>query len=61
MPAQFMNAKQTAEYLNMSMTWVYRDAPKLGLTPYKFGRGRSAKLQFKITDVRAWAQQQKLG
>lgn len=28
MPAQFMNAKQTAEYLNMSITWVYRDAPK---------------------------------
>lgn len=56
-----MNAKQTAQYLNMSITWVYRDAPKLGLTPYKFGNGRSAKLQFKITDVHAWARQQKLG
>ncbi|MEU6198616.1 hypothetical protein [Streptomyces sp. NPDC047061] len=61
MPAQYMNAKQTAEYLNMSITWVYRDAPKLGLVPYKFGNGRSAKLQFKITDVHAWARQQKLG
>ncbi|MEU6814634.1 helix-turn-helix domain-containing protein [Streptomyces sp. NPDC046860] len=56
-----MNAQQTAEYLNMSITWVYRDARKLGLVPYKFGQGRSAKLQFKITDVQAWAQQQKLG
>ncbi|MFF7474683.1 hypothetical protein [Streptomyces sp. NPDC008092] len=61
MPTQFMNAKQTAEYLNMSITWVYRDAPKLGLVPYKFGSGRSAKLQFKIADVQAWARQQKLG
>ncbi|GHE06542.1 helix-turn-helix transcriptional regulator [Streptomyces alanosinicus] len=61
MPTQFMNVKQTAQYLNMSITWVYRDAPKLGLVPYKFGRGRSAKLQFKISDVQAWAQQQKLG
>ncbi|MEU9993394.1 hypothetical protein AB0E10_42985 [Streptomyces sp. NPDC048045] len=55
-----MNTQQTAEYLNMSMTWVYRDAPKLGLIPYKFGNGRSAKLQFKITDMHAWARQQKL-
>ncbi|MEU6284801.1 hypothetical protein [Streptomyces sp. NPDC047028] len=61
MPVQFMNAKQTAEYLNMSITWVYRDAPKLGLVPYKFGQGRSAKLQFKVSDVHAWAHQQKLG
>ncbi|MFF4117101.1 hypothetical protein ACFY0P_27050 [Streptomyces sp. NPDC001714] len=61
MPTQFMSAKQTAEYLNMSITWVYRDAPKLGLVPYKFGNGRSAKLQFKITDVHAWARQHRLG
>lgn len=60
MPAQFMNVKETAEYLNMSPTWVYRDAPKLGLVPYKFGRGRSAKLQFRTTEVQAWAVQQKL-
>ena len=53
MPAQFMDARQTAEYLNMSLTWVYRDAPGLGLVPYKFGRGRNAKLQFKISDVQA--------
>lgn len=48
MPACFMNAQQTAEYLNMSLTWVYRDAPKLGLISYKFGHGRSSKLQFKF-------------
>ncbi len=61
MATRFMNAKQTAEYPNMSLTWVYRDAPQLGLVPYKFGNGRSAKLQFKTADVHAWAHQQKLG
>lgn len=61
MPASFMNARQTAEYLNMSITWVYRDAPKLGLQPYKFGHGPSAKLQFKISEVHAWARQQRHG
>ncbi|MET8210438.1 helix-turn-helix domain-containing protein [Streptomyces sp. NPDC005373] len=61
MPPRFMDAKQTAEYLNMSLTWVYRDAPRLGLAVYKFGAGRNAKLQFKVSDVDAWARQQRLG
>ncbi|WP_406379337.1 2Fe-2S iron-sulfur cluster-binding protein [Streptomyces sp. NBC_01618] len=30
MPAEFMDAKATAEYLNMSISWVYRDAPCSG-------------------------------
>ncbi|WP_327657096.1 helix-turn-helix transcriptional regulator [Streptomyces sp. NBC_00483] len=61
MPPQFMDAKQTSEYLNMSVTWVYRDAPRLGLAAYKFGTGRNAKLQYKVSDVDAWARQQRLG
>ncbi|MDF6040887.1 helix-turn-helix domain-containing protein [Streptomyces sp. JH14] len=58
MPAEFMDAKTTAEYLNMSISAVYRDA--LGLVPYKFGRGRNAKIQFKVSEVMAWVRQQKL-
>ncbi|MEU1459013.1 MULTISPECIES: helix-turn-helix domain-containing protein [Streptomyces] len=61
MPTQFMDVKETAEYLNMSVAWVYREAPGLGLVPYKFGRGRNAKIQFKISDLQAWLKQQKLG
>jgi predicted DNA-binding transcriptional regulator AlpA len=57
--AQFMDVKQTAEYLNMSVAWVYRDAPKLGLIPYKFGRGRNAKIQFKVSELQAWLKQRK--
>lgn len=58
MATQFMDVKQTAEYLNMSVPWVYREAPRLGLVSYKFGRGRNAKIQFKISDVLAWVKQQ---
>ncbi|MGY0488324.1 helix-turn-helix domain-containing protein [Streptomyces sp. WG-D5] len=57
---EFMDVKQTAEYLNMSVAWIYRDAPNLGLAPYKFGRGRNAKIQFRVAEVKAWARQQRL-
>ncbi|WP_405902123.1 helix-turn-helix domain-containing protein [Streptomyces sp. NBC_00656] len=58
MGVQFMDVKQVAEYLNMSVQWVYREAPKVGLKPYRFGNGRNAKIQFKIADVQAWVRQQ---
>ncbi len=60
MSAQFMDVKQTAEYLNMSVPWVYREAPRLGLIPYKFGRGRNAKIQFRVSEVQSWLKQQKV-
>lgn len=60
MAPYLMDAKETANFLNMSVTWVYRDAPRLGLRPYKFGRGRNAKIQFKTDDVLKWLEQQKV-
>lgn len=60
MPEQFMSVKQTAEYLNMSATWVYREALRVGLVPYRFGAGRNAKLQFKVSEVQTWVRQQRL-
>ncbi|MEV6210442.1 helix-turn-helix domain-containing protein [Kitasatospora sp. NPDC051914] len=54
-----MDAKQTAEYLNMSVPWVYREAARVGLVPYRFGRGRNAKPQFKVVEVQAWIKQQR--
>ncbi|WP_316527579.1 helix-turn-helix transcriptional regulator [Kitasatospora brasiliensis] len=60
MSEQFMSAKQAAEYLNMSVAWVYREAPRVGLVPYRFGSGRNAKLQFKVSEVQAWVRQQRL-
>ncbi|WP_329486625.1 helix-turn-helix domain-containing protein [Kitasatospora sp. NBC_01246] len=60
MPGQFMSVKETAEYLNMSVAWVYREAPRVGLVPYRFGVGRNGKLQFKVSEVQAWVKQQRL-
>ncbi|MGK4579581.1 helix-turn-helix domain-containing protein [Kitasatospora sp. HPMI-4] len=60
MPQLFMSVKETAEYLNMSVPWVYREAPRVGLAPYRFGHGRNAKLQFKVSEVQAWVKQQRL-
>jgi excisionase family DNA binding protein len=60
MPTQFMTAKELAEYLNMSVVWVYRESERRGLTPYKFGAGRNAKIQFKVSEVEAWIGQQQL-
>lgn len=60
MVPQFMSVREIAEYLNMSVPWVYREAPRAGLVPYRFGSGRNAKLQFKVSDVHAWVKQQRM-
>ncbi|MET9431696.1 hypothetical protein [Streptomyces sp. NPDC003036] len=60
MKAHFMDARETAEFLNMSVAWVYRDAAKCGLRGYKFGGGRNAKLQFDVDEVKRWAKQRRL-
>ncbi|GLW55452.1 helix-turn-helix transcriptional regulator [Kitasatospora phosalacinea] len=59
MVSQFMDAKQTAEYLNVSLSWLYREAAGVGLVAYRFGQGRNAKLQFKVSEVQAWIKQQR--
>ncbi|WP_425574197.1 helix-turn-helix domain-containing protein [Streptomyces hebeiensis] len=55
-----MDAQQTARYLNMSLTWIYRDARRCGLKPYRFGNGKNAKIQFKTIDVLKWLEQQRV-
>ncbi len=60
MDRNFMSVKETAKYLNMSVPWVYREAVRAGLVPYRFGSGRNAKLQFKVAEVQAWVKQQRL-
>ncbi|MFE4550727.1 helix-turn-helix domain-containing protein [Streptomyces sp. NPDC056785] len=55
-----MDTSQVAAMLNMSTSWVYREASKLGLKGYKLGRGRNAKVLYKKTEVSKWLEQQKL-
>ncbi|WP_019546558.1 helix-turn-helix domain-containing protein [Streptomyces sulphureus] len=54
MTSQFMDVKQTAEYLNVSVQWLYREASTVGLRKYRFGTGRNAKIQFDVDEVRRW-------
>jgi transposase len=55
-----MNTSEVAVMLNMSTSWVYREASKLGLKGYKLGRGRNSKILYKRAEVFKWLEQQKL-
>jgi transposase len=55
-----MDTNELATMLNMSASWVYREAAKLGLKGYKLGKGRNAKVMYKKADVLKWLEQQKI-
>ncbi|WP_316683994.1 helix-turn-helix domain-containing protein [Streptomyces spongiicola] len=55
-----MDTSEVATMLNMSTSWVYREASKLGLKGYKLGRGRNAKVLYKRTEIFKWLEQQKI-
>ncbi|MFJ6701247.1 MULTISPECIES: helix-turn-helix domain-containing protein [unclassified Streptomyces] len=54
-----MTAQETAKYLNVSISWIYKNATQVGLNPYRFGAGRNAKIRFKLPEVEAWTKQQR--
>ncbi|WP_443065526.1 helix-turn-helix domain-containing protein [Streptomyces sp. NBC_00557] len=60
MTAQFMSVRGAAEYLNVSVSWIYRNAARSGLAPYRFGSGINAKIRFKMSEVEAWTKQQRI-
>ncbi|MEU2021817.1 helix-turn-helix domain-containing protein [Streptomyces sp. NPDC016469] len=55
-----MDVRQVAQYLNMSVPWVYREAAAVGLKADKFGNGSNAKIQFKSSEVQAWVRMRQL-
>ncbi|MEU2982590.1 helix-turn-helix domain-containing protein [Streptomyces hirsutus] len=55
-----MDTSEVAAMLNMSTSWVYREASKLGLKGYKLGRGRNAKVLYKRAEIFKWLEQQKV-
>ncbi|AYN38197.1 DNA-binding protein [Streptomyces dangxiongensis] len=55
-----MDTSEVAAMLNMSTSWVYREASKLGLKGYKPGRGRNAKVLYKRAEIFKWLEQQKI-
>ncbi|MGW2051774.1 helix-turn-helix domain-containing protein [Streptomyces sp. NPDC001858] len=55
-----MTLQETAEYLNVSVSWIYRNAASSGLALYRFGTGRNAKIRFKVSEVETWVKQQRI-
>ncbi|MEU7212592.1 helix-turn-helix domain-containing protein [Streptomyces sp. NPDC044989] len=57
---RFMDVKETAAYLNVSVSWLYKNAARSGLVMYKFGVGMNSKIRFNVSDVEAWVKQQRV-
>ncbi|MEU4486596.1 MULTISPECIES: helix-turn-helix domain-containing protein [Streptomyces] len=55
-----MDTSEVAAMLNMSTSWMYKEAAKLGLRGYKLGRGRNAKVLYKRSEVFRWLEQQRI-
>jgi excisionase family DNA binding protein len=60
MAGHFMDIKETAEYLNVSVSWLYKNAKRSGLAIYRFGPGSNAKIRFKVSEVESWVKQQQV-
>ncbi|MER6979624.1 helix-turn-helix domain-containing protein [Streptomyces carpinensis] len=55
-----MDIGETADYLNVSVSWLYKNAARSGLAMYRFGPGPNAKIRFKVSEVEAWVKQQRV-
>jgi hypothetical protein len=55
-----MDTNELAVMLNMSASWVYREAAKQGLKGYKLGKGRNAKVLYKKAEAHKWLEQQRI-
>jgi excisionase family DNA binding protein len=60
MAGHFMDIKETAEYLNVSVSWLYKNAKRSGLAIYRFGPGSNSKIRFKVSEVESWVKQQQV-
>ncbi|MFF6880066.1 helix-turn-helix domain-containing protein [Streptomyces sp. NPDC012474] len=54
-----MDIRETAEFLNVSISWLYKNSTRSGLAFYRFGTGPNAKIRFKVSEVEAWVKQQR--
>lgn len=57
---RFMDVKDTAAYLNVSVSWLYKNATRSGLVMYRFGVGMNSKIRFNVSEVEAWVKQQRI-
>ncbi|WP_224304233.1 helix-turn-helix domain-containing protein [Streptomyces olivaceus] len=57
---RFMNVKETAAYLGVSVSWLYKNAARSGLVMYRFGVGVNSKIRFNVSEVESWVKQQRV-
>lgn len=57
---RFMNVREAAEYLNVSVSWLYKNAARSGLAIYRFGAGENSKIRFEVSEIEAWVKQQRV-
>ncbi|WP_078854023.1 helix-turn-helix domain-containing protein [Streptomyces sp. FxanaA7] len=57
---RFMDIRETAEYLNVSVSWLYKNATRSGLVVYRFGAGVNSKIRFDVSEIDAWVKQQRV-
>ncbi|WP_399185546.1 helix-turn-helix domain-containing protein [Streptomyces sp. TLI_185] len=55
-----MNVRETAGYLGVSASWLYKNAARQGIPVYRFGVGSNAKIRFKLSEAESWARQQRV-
>jgi excisionase family DNA binding protein len=60
MMGHFMDIKETAECLNVSVSWLYKNAKRSGLAIYRFGSGPNSKIRFRVSEVESWVKQQQV-
>ncbi|MEU5200941.1 helix-turn-helix domain-containing protein [Streptomyces scabiei] len=57
---QFLDVRETAEYLNVSISWLYKNAARSGLAIYRFGTGENSKIRFEVSEIETWVKQQRV-
>jgi len=58
--ASFMDVREGANYLGVSVSWLYKNAARLGIPVYRFGVGSNAKIRFRRSELEVWIKQQRV-
>ncbi|WP_413254663.1 helix-turn-helix domain-containing protein [Streptomyces pseudovenezuelae] len=56
-----MGVREAADYLGVSVSWLYKNTTRLGIPVYRFGVGSNAKIRFRCSEMEVWIKQQRVG
>ncbi|MEW2305364.1 helix-turn-helix domain-containing protein [Streptomyces sp. NPDC006655] len=57
---KYMDMRETAKYLGVSVSWLYKNAKRYGIPAYRFGVGSNSKIRFEVSEVESWVRQQRV-